>query len=392
VSAARVLVCGAWDDGPGYPRARSLLLGLEAAGFDLHLQRLPALFRGRSKLDVLRQPWRWPGAALELASHRRRTRRQVAAAVAAADPQVVVVPYPGHACVRTVRECFAGPVVLDLFLSAHDTAIGDRRMFAASSWMARRLRALDQSACAAADLILLDTPQHAEFVRGEYAPGRRVDWFPVHDPEAPAAAAPWRGPLPGAPLRVLFFGTGVPLHGLDVLIQAVQRCAGAVLLEVLGGSPADRAVIQELRSPHILLGSEFVPRAELDRALARAHVVAGVFGTSAKAQRVVPLKVMHGLAAGRAVITAGTPAIAEFLQAERDVLVSPPGDVAALAAVLSDVSRAPERLADLARAARDAYERAFAIAPVAARLRQLVEAVLDRGSPGAADRRQLAHV
>lgn len=389
MTTPRVLVCGSWDDGPGYPRARSLLLGLEASGCDVHLQRLPALFAGRRKLELVRQPWRWPLALVQWREHARRVSTQIRAAVANVAPDVVVVPYPGHLAVRDVRREFRGPIVLDLFLSAHDTAVIDRQLYRDGSFLARRLRALDERACAAADLVLLDTPQHAAHVAATYAPRRRVDWLPVSDPDAPATAHAWRNVDPRGPLRLLFVGTGVPLHGLDILVDAVQRCAGAVLLEVIGGSAHDRATIMALRSPHILLGPEFVPREEIDRALARAHLVAGVFGTSAKAQRVVPFKVVHALAAGRPVVSGATPALAEFLVPGRDAVVAPCGDAAALAQTLTSLAAEPARLDQLASAARAAYDRCFAVPALAERWRGLLATLLDRSH---ADVPQLAHV
>ena len=59
-------------------------------------------------------------------------------------------------------------------------------------------------------------------------PGSRFDYVPVSDPDAPDRPAPYRPPQPGAALDVLFFGTGVPLHGLDVLLDAVGDVAVAV--------------------------------------------------------------------------------------------------------------------------------------------------------------------
>ena len=55
----RVLLCGAWDEGPGYPRTRALRDGLTAAGLEVRECRLPGGL-GRGKQKLLRQPWRWP--------------------------------------------------------------------------------------------------------------------------------------------------------------------------------------------------------------------------------------------------------------------------------------------------------------------------------------------
>ena len=45
----RILVCGAWDEGPGYPRPASLLAGLRAAGLAVEECRVPLPYSGRQK-------------------------------------------------------------------------------------------------------------------------------------------------------------------------------------------------------------------------------------------------------------------------------------------------------------------------------------------------------
>jgi glycosyltransferase involved in cell wall biosynthesis len=384
MASPRILVLGAWDDGPGYPRTRSLLQALAAAGHAPALWRLPPALPGRGRAEAVARPWRWPGLARRLLAARRRAPAAVAAALAEVRPDLVLVPYPGHLLVRAVRAAFAGPVVLDLFLPAYDTVVEDRRLFRPGSLPARALRALDRRACAAADLVLLDTPAHAARAAALVGlPAERFGWVPVGDPEAPPAPAPYAAPAPGSPLRVLFFGTGVPLHGLPVLVGAAARCGGAVRLLVIGGSRRERDAVARLACPHVELGPAFLPRPALQERIDRAHLVAGVFGTSAKTQRVVPFKVVHALAAGRPVLTGDTEAVRAWLQPGTDVLVAPVGDESALAACLAELARRPQPLPGLARAARAAYERCFAPAALAARLEAVLAGLL---SPSPAPR------
>ena len=378
MSAPRILVFGAWDDGPGYPRTRAWLQGLDAAGQAPTLWRLPSPFAGQKRLDVVRCPWRWPGAACRLAAWRRRARAELTVALRVVRPDVVVLPYPGHALAPIVRQEFAGKIVLDLFLSAHDTVIDDRAWFRPNSWPARRLLALDRGACAAADVVLLDTPAHAAHVAALCGlDPQRVTWLPVGDPDAPAVALPV-APA-SAPLHVLFFGTGVPLHGLLLLVEAAHACAGLVRLEVIGGSRAERAAIAAQASPHVQLGAAFVARRELTRAMARAHLVAGVFGASAKAQRVIPFKVVHAMAAGRAVLTGDTVAVRAWLRDGEDVLLAPTGDAEALAARLRAVAMAPERLASIGQAARATFVQRFSAAALARRWQELLPTIFVTG-------------
>ena len=68
--------------------------------------------------------------------------------------------------------------------------------------------------------------------------------------------------------------------------------------------------------------------------ISEADVVLGIFGTTPKASMVVPNKVYQALAVGRAVVTAGTPAVGEFFREGEHLLTVPQGDPRALADVL----------------------------------------------------------
>lgn len=363
----RVLVFGAWDEGPGYPRTTSILQSFHALGWEVSHCRRPSLLLGRRKAELARRPWCWPLVALATLREQRAARAAVHREVERTRPDLVYVPYPGHTWVRAARAALTGPVLLDLFLSVHDTVAEDRRLVRAGGLAAQLLRRLDRRACAAADLVLLDTEQHV--ARVAELTGLPLEHFachPVGDPDAPEVVAPYLPPRPDEPLRVLFFGTGVPLHGLDVLVRAVRRCQGRVTLQVIGGSARDRAAIRAASGGVVTLLDTFVSRAELEMRMQASHLVAGVFGRSRKAQLVVPFKVVHGLAAGRPVLTADTPAIRSVLRVGEEVLVAPAGDSDALALELSRLAATPALLGTVAGHARGAFERRFS-APALAR-------------------------
>jgi glycosyltransferase involved in cell wall biosynthesis len=345
-----------------------MLAGLRAAGAEVVECRMEMPFTGHGKRAVASRPLAWPGAFARWAHARRRFRRLVAAAIEEHRPDALFVPYPAHPIVPEVRRVFAGPLIADLFLSAHETLVEDRRRFRPGSLAARALRRLDRRACAAADLVLLDTPQHAAHVaRLCDLAEARFGWVPIADPRAPDGATPYAPPRAGEPLEVLFFGTGVPLHGLEHLLAAVAR-APHVRLTLIGGSAADRARARALPQGCVRIGAEFVADAELRAELRRAHLVAGIFSAGAKAARVVPFKVVHALAEGRPVLTADTPAVRALLQPGRDCMVCAPGDPSALACALTLAHGDAARLADIARCGRAAYEHGFSIASVGARL------------------------
>jgi glycosyltransferase involved in cell wall biosynthesis len=374
----RILAVGAWDEGAGYPRASALLAAL-AGAHELDTCRI-ALPTGGQRAALLRSPWRWPARWLALRRARRHLLRLLATRLLETRPELVFVPYPGHLLVHWVRQVWRGPLLLDLFLSAYDTAVVDRQLFRPGSPVGRWLRRLDRQALAAADVALLDTRCQVQRIAATTgADPSCCDWVPVGfaDDEPPA---PYEPPPAGATLRLLFFGTGIPLHGLPTLLQAICRVPG-VHLTLAGGSREERLRALELPAGSVTRLAGFVGAGELRRQLQQAHLVAGAFGTSAKADSVVPFKVVHALRAGRPVVTGATSAVAELLQPGSDCLVVPPGDPEALAALLRRLRVQPQELAPIAAAGRRTYERRFSTAAIAAHLLPIVERLTERTEP-----------
>ena len=294
--------------------------------------------------------------------------RELRAAIQAHRPDLLLVLYPGHVTVRWARSVFRGPIVLDLFLSAYDTVVEDRKMLRPASPWAWLLKRLDRRACQAASLVLVDTGQHADHLAELLGyPRERMEWVPVSDPEELPRKVHYPGLTSGDRLEVLFFGTGVPLHGLSTLLDAVDRCRN-LRLTLIGGGSEDRARAQAMGVDKVRLLDTFVPHGVVRGHLEHTHLVAGIFGDSDKARRVIPLKVMLALSVGRPVVTADTPAVHELLRPGMDCLVVPPGDIEALAKLLQGLADDRGPLPALADAARHAYERTFSLTRTGSRL------------------------
>jgi glycosyltransferase involved in cell wall biosynthesis len=363
----RVLVVGHWDEGSGYPRAETLLTGLRLAGHDVHECRAAQPRRRCTKTELVARPWLWPGYWLATRRARRDLQRLFVHRRAEVRPDVILVPYPGHLAVRWIRRWWDGPIVLDLFLSAWSTVIEDRKLFGPGSPVAHYLAALDRRACEAADIVLMDTAQHASIVQGLTGLDTgRFDWVPVADP-ARVHATPLPDRLPGEPLRVLFFGTGVPLHGLDEIVSAVERVPG-VHLTLIGGHEEGRRLAARRLSGRLDLRGRFVPLGDVRRAIDASHLVLGVFGTSRKAHAVVPFKLVHALNHARPVLTGDTPAVRGLLSPGHDCLVVPPGDIGALAGELDRLVSDSSCLAEIAMAGRRTAETTFSVGAAGRRL------------------------
>ena len=103
---------------------------------------------------------------------------------------------------------------------------------------------------------------------------------------------------------------------------------------------------------------DWVPWVEYDDLPAEiqsAGCALGIFGTGAKAARVIPNKAFQALACATPLVTADTPAARELLADGRDALLVPPGDAAALAQAVRRLAGDPA----LARADRRRRPRTY---------------------------------
>jgi glycosyltransferase involved in cell wall biosynthesis len=311
----RVVYFGTWER--GYPRNEQVISALQGAGVTVDQVHVD-VWTAEHKFGVgVRAMPRLLAAELEL----RRVRL-------APDVEALLVGYPGQpdmwAAVRHRR-----PVVFNAMLLLHDTLVEDRHRFREGSLAARALRQIDVRALRAAELVVADTAANAEFMAGWAG----IDGLAVCyvGAEERLFTPAWR---PREEFHALFVGKLIPLHGLDAILAAA-RLLPDVRFRVVGSGQLDRLLRD--RPPNV----EHVPWVEYERLpaeYAAAGCALGIFGSSAKAKRVIPNKAFHALAVGTPLVTADTEGARELLTDGRNALL---------------VGRSPESIADAVRRIRD---------------------------------------
>jgi glycosyltransferase involved in cell wall biosynthesis len=241
---------------------------------------------------------------------------------------------------RFLATLVARPVVFDPLASRYETKILDRRRRPADSLTARWNRWIDAMAFRLSDLVLADTAAHAAYYASAFGiPSRKFVIVPVgyddvlFDPDrvAPSSAgvtasAPARpsAPAAGTAFTVLFFGSFLPLHGVDTVVKAaraVRRLDPAIRFRFVGSGDTwahARALASDLGATNCAF-EPWVPLAALPALVASADLALGIFGRTAKARRVVPHKIFQSLGMRKPVITARTPAVEEFFAHGEDL-------------------------------------------------------------------------
>ena len=310
----RVLYFGTYER--GYPRNAQVISCLRRAGVEVEERHVP-VWEGRE------HKWRAGAlAALRLAAAELRL-----LARPRAEFDALVVGYPGHLDLPAARRAAGSrPVVFNPLVSVSDTLVGDRGRFRAGGVADRALRAVDRHALRAADLVVSDTAANADLFRRLGAGRVEVCFVGA---EERVFKPGWSGGD-----AALFVGKLIPLHGVETILAAA-RLAPDLLFRIVGSGQLDHLLAD--RPPNV----EHVPWVEYDRLpaeLYRASCALGIFGTSAKAARVIPNKVFQALACGTPVVTADTPAAQELLRDGESALLVPAGNPEALVEAIRRVT------------------------------------------------------
>jgi glycosyltransferase involved in cell wall biosynthesis len=352
----RVLAFGTYER--SYPRNAQVFSALRGAGVEVEEWHVP-LFEGREHKFSLGPRALASIAAAELRLLARRPPGGF---------DVLLVGYPGTLDMGAARRAARGrPIAFNALVSLEDTFVGDRGRFAPGSVAARGLRRLDRFALRRADLVVADTEANARFLAG-LADLSRVESCLVGAEERLFGP----GWAPREPFHVLFVGKLIPLHGLETILEAARQ-APELQFRIVGSGQLES---QLRHRPDNVEWRTWVDYELLPSELHRAGCALGIFGTSDKAQRVIPNKVFQALACGTPVVTADTPAARELLTDGESALLVPPADPDALVVALRRLASDSELAERIGAGGLSAYREHASEAILGARWRALIEELL----------------
>jgi len=338
----RVVLWGTGDTGK--PRVRLLDAGLRAQQVEV-IDCRTAVWDGIADKSQIRGPWRWAGRLLRLVlAYPRLVWRYLR--LPAHDWVLLGYPaIPDIFVIRPFARLRGARVAMDWFLSAYDTVVLDRKLVAPTHPLARLLRRVEGWAIRLPDRLLMDTRAHARRMETLFGlDAGHCDHVWVGAEARFFVSAPTRPRAPGSPLRVLFYGQFIPLHGVQTIIEAARQLRDEPIEWLLIGRGQDaariRAMLDDVPLPR-LQWLDWIDYEQLPATIHDADVCLGIFGMSDKAASVIPNKAFQALAAGRPVVSLDSPAMRELLGAPQDVArLVPAGDATALANVLRDLQRA----------------------------------------------------
>jgi glycosyltransferase involved in cell wall biosynthesis len=281
---------------------------------------------------------------------------------------IMIVAFPSHTdmpVARLVCSLKRAPVVFDALISLYESEVLDRQNVRSQSLAAKKIYWIDSMACRLADVTLLDTHVNIRYF---------AKAFGLHESKFRHLRVgadddilrPCSYPSDNHPFTAFFTGTFIPLHGIEYIIKAAKilNDKGEAVRFIIVGSGQDFQKITTMAADLDVSNVQFERPVSLDqlpKLLSQAHLCLGIFGTSDKAQRGIPQKVLFALAMGLPVVTADTPAVRESFTHGENIWMCPIADAAALANSITELKHHPALRAKIARKGYDLFVREFSI-------------------------------
>jgi glycosyltransferase involved in cell wall biosynthesis len=269
-------------------------------------------------------------------------------------------------------------IVFDPFISLYNTEVEDRKLFAPGSLRARLASFRDRVSCHCADYLVFDTLSHKDYFFQRYRLEKPFSIVRVGVDEATFRPRDSPPKVANEPCQVLFYGTYIPLQGIEVIVRAAAqlRSEPSIAFTLIGVGQEYariRALAEALALKNVMFIERLTPR-RLAEFIASADVCLGIFDGGINAEQVVPNKVVQCAAMQKPIITRRSPAVERDF-APGSVLLVPPDDPVALADAILSLAHDAGLRAELATRARAVFLERFSIAAQAANMRALLDAV-----------------
>ncbi len=255
--------------------------------------------------------------------------------------QVVYVTEGGHRLVPLLKIfclLFNKKIIFDPFISRYNTRIEDRKMYSKNGMQALICKWQDWSSCHAADFLVFDTIEHKDYFYSRYRLSKSFAVVPVAVDEDVFVQK--QKTVNKESRTVLFYGTYIPLHGIQYILRAIETLKKEEISFTLIGSGQVYDEMQLMSQDLDLKFVRFLPTVSteiLAREIEAAALCLGIFDDGIKASNVVPNKVVQCAAMGKAVITRDSEAVKRYFTHKENVYLVPPADSNALASAIQEL-------------------------------------------------------
>jgi glycosyltransferase involved in cell wall biosynthesis len=222
-------------------------------------------------------------------------------------PDFYILGFRGYELFWPVRILTLGkPLIYDHLMSPYDSLLNERKLIRKGNLIEKLVFLYEKSILHNSYLVLTDTENHKKYFQELFeVSSQKILEIPVGTDEELFNIQHWQSMDKQTAFEVLFYGTFLPLHGIDVILDAASRlCDHPIHFTLIGGdksNPYWQMISQS--SLDNVTHIEWVEFEQLPRLISRSNIgLGGPFGNTGQAHRVVTGKTLQFLAKARPVI------------------------------------------------------------------------------------------
>lgn len=304
-------------------------------------------------------------------------------------PDLYVLGFRGHEIFWPLRWLSLGkPLVFDALMSPSAALGEEKKAGILGQLFSPVMRWLELGILRNADLVLTDTQQHVDFYVQQFGmPRSKLLALPVGAAELSIGVDVQEQRSGEDSFSVLFYGSMLPLHGVDVIVAAAAQLRDLpIRFDFIGGGAKQARRLRQLcerldvtRYTH----RAWVPLNELvDKEIPLADLcLGGPFGGTPQGRRVITSKTSQALALGKATVIGAIDEDIGLLDKENCLLV-PQADPDALAAALRWAFAERNALSRIGARGHALYQQKLSVHAIAQRLCPALRELHDRWRTG----------
>lgn len=272
---------------------------------------------------------------------------------------VMIIPWRGIMTLPLAKIISRKPIVYVAFISIYDTLVNDRKTIKQNSIKAKIIHFIDKMSIRLSNLVFTETYATRDYYVKEFGVDqskfKRV--FLSADEEK---FQPCSSKKQNDKFTVLYFGSFIPLHGVQTIIETAQILSDQKDIEFkLCGKGQELEFLKNLALDYNLENIDFLGFVSHDiliENIQQSDVCLGIFGNSQKAENVVTNKVFQILASNRPLITMDSKAVREIkLENNKNCILIPKNNPQELAKAILSMRDNPQNCFNIAASGNKLY-------------------------------------
>lgn len=291
---------------------------------------------------------------------------------------IMMIPWRGILTLPLAKLIHKKPIIYFPAFSIYDTLVNDRKKIKKNSLKAIFVHFVDKLACDWSDIVILESTEEIKYFVNEFnLSEEKFRQNPLSADES--IFHPQKNENnKRKDFVILFFGSFIPLHGIDTIVQAasILKDHNDIIFKICGDGqtrPKIEKLIEQNNLKNVsLLG--IIPKEELVDNIRNSNVCLGIFGETRKASKVLTNKVFQILASKKPLITMKSPASVEaHLVDKENCMLIPPANPQKLAETILFLKNNPEKCQNIAENGYQTYINYLSMEIVGKRLVQIIQ-------------------